>query len=138
MPVLTWLLPVAMAWVIWGFWGFLPKHAGKYLDPVEILIWEVVGAIILGTGALFWTGFKLTFHPTGTALAVAAGFCGYLGTLFFLHALRSGPVSIVVAISALYPIFTIILAYFILHEPMTLRQMAGVALAMASVILISW
>lgn len=137
MPVLTWLLPVAAAWVIWGFWGFLPKHAGKYIGPVDILIWEVVGAIILGILALIYTGFKLNFHPTGTTLAIAAGFCGYLGTLCFLFALRSGPVSLVVALSALYPIVTIVLAFFILHEPMTFKQLCGIALAMVSVLLIS-
>lgn len=137
MTAYSWFFPIIGAWFVWGFWGFFPKQAGKFLAPVDILIWEVVGAIILGTGALIYTGFRLNFHPVGSAYGVAAGFCGYLGTLFFLHALKSGPVSLVVAISALYPILTIVMAYFFLHEPITLRQFVGIGLAMAAVVLIS-
>ncbi len=137
MPVMTWILPLIGAWFIWGFWGFLPKQAGKYIGPIDILLWEVVGAIILGTCALIWTGFRLNFHSTGTPLAIAAGFCGYLGTLFFLHALRSGPVSLVVTLSALYPICTIALAFFVLDETITLKQLVGIAMALGSVVIIS-
>ena len=137
MPVITWILPLVAAWFIWGFWGFLPKQAGKYIGPIDILLWEVVGAIVLGTLALCWTGFRLNFHPTGTALSIAAGFCGYLGTLFFLFALRNGPVSLVVPLSALYPVCTIVLAVFVMHEPITVKQLIGIAMALASVVIVS-
>ncbi len=133
----TWILPVIGAWIVWGFWGFLPKYAVKHITPMDVIVWEVVGAIMIGVCSLAYMGFKLKFHSVGTPLGIAAGFCGYLGTIFFLHALREGPVSLVTAISALYPILTIVLAFFFLHEPLTLKQLVGIILAMVAVVLIA-
>jgi transporter family protein len=66
------------------------------------------------------------------------GVAGTLGTLFLLYALRQGgKASLVVPITALYPLVTIILAVLLLRERVTIQQGIGMALAVIAVVLLS-
>ena len=131
-----WLLPIAITFICWGLWGFLPKFALRYMGPMDVMLHEVIGALAVGLGLLLWLGFKVKWHPTGSAFAIGAGMVNYIGILCYLYALRAGPVSITVVLTALYPILTIVLAYFFLGEVLTLKQLAGIGFAMVSVVLL--
>jgi drug/metabolite transporter (DMT)-like permease len=52
-------------------------------------------------------------------------------------AVHTGPVAICMVLGAMYPVFTVVLAYFILHERLHKAQYLGGALAVAGVALIS-
>ncbi len=135
---LLWLLPVAATFVLWGLWGFLPKFAlNKGLGPMDIMLHEVVGAFVIGVALLFFMGFKVKLHPTGSLFAIGAGMVNYLGILCYLYALRVGSVSLTVTLTALYPICAIVLAYFLLGETLTMKQIAGIVFAMISVALLA-
>ena len=54
-----------------------------------------------------------------------------------LLALQRGPISSASVLLSLYPVTTVLLATFVLGERMSRPQLAGVALALISVILIS-
>jgi transporter family protein len=69
------------------------------------------------------------------ALLVGATLVGGLYT--FYMALSSGKASIVVPLTALYPIVTVVLSFLILKESITLTQGLGVVLAIVSIILLS-
>ncbi len=66
---------------------------------------------------------------SGIAMAVAL--------LFFLKALARGPALVVVPLTALYPAVTVVLSWIFLRETLTLRHLAGLALALAAVWLLS-
>ncbi len=133
----TWLPPALAALAIYGLWGFFPKLAVRYLSPQSALVWEVAGAILVGLGVLFSTGFRPDTHPRGVLFAVLTGIAGMTGTLFFFAAARQGKISVVVSLTALYPLVTIILAVLLLGEGLTDRQICGMVLALAAIYLLS-
>ena len=59
------------------------------------------------------------------------------GIIAVLLALQRGPISSASVLLSLYPVTTVLLATFVLGERMSRAQLAGVALALISVILIS-
>lgn len=124
------------ALTLWGLWGFLPKITIRYIEPKSAIVYEVIGGIFLAALALFSLDFRPEVHPIGIILAITTGMLGFLGAFFFLSAVSRGPVTLVAALSALYPIVTAILATLILHETLTLRQGLGIALAFLSMILV--
>jgi bacterial/archaeal transporter family protein len=132
-----WILPTLGALLVWGFWGFLPKIATTYIDPKSALVYEALGGLVVGAIALASLHFQLDFHPKGFGLALITGMLGLSGAFFFLFALTKGPVALVATISALYPVISVLLAFFVLHEPLTIRQGVGIAIAVLAMILVA-
>ena len=60
-----------------------------------------------------------------------------MAALFFYWALAGGKASVVVPLTALYPVVTLGLALLILGERLSLRQSIGVALALTAIFLFS-
>jgi drug/metabolite transporter (DMT)-like permease len=76
----------------------------------------------------------------GLAVAVTGVAIGTLeagGIVGLFLALQRGPISIASVLLSLYPVTTVLLATIVLGERMSRAQLAGVALALSSVILIS-
>ena len=133
----NWLTPALLAFVVWGIWAFFPKIATQYINPKSIIFYEVIGAIIIGLVALISLDFKVQSDPRGVALAIIVGALGLGGSFAYVYAIAKGPVGIISIFTALYPILTIILAYFILHEPVTVKQGIGICFAIAAIFLLS-
>lgn len=137
MSMREWILPTLGALVVWGFWGFIPKITTRYLAPQSAIVYEVVGALILGLVFLAALNFQPQVHPKGIALAISTGMLGFLGAFCFLSAVSKGPVTLVAAISSLYPVISIVLAVSVLQETVTLKQGIGIILALVAIILIA-
>lgn len=133
----NWLIHAFAALVIYGLWGFFPKLAVTYINPASALIYEVAGAMLVGLACLLWVGFQPESHPKGILFAVLTGVTGMLGTLFFFAAASRGKISVVVSMTALYPLITILLAMFFLHEPVTAKQILGMLFAVAAILLLT-
>jgi bacterial/archaeal transporter family protein len=132
-----WLLPTLGALLFWGLWGFIPKLTTQFLAPSSAIVYEVVGGLLLGVVMLSRLQFQPEVHPHGIALAITTGMLGFLGAFCFLTAVSRGPVTLVATVSALYPVVSVLLAISFLHEALTLRQGAGVILALIAMILIA-
>jgi transporter family protein len=126
-----------LALVFWGIWGFLPKLATKYMAAQSIIIYEVLGGLCIGLVCFCFVGMRPETHPKGILYASLTGIVGLLGGFFYLLAVAKGKVSVVVTMTALYPIVTIGLAALLLREPITLKQGFGMALAVVSIILLA-
>jgi drug/metabolite transporter (DMT)-like permease len=75
---------------------------------------------------------------TGTlALVAAAGACDAGANMAFLLATRHGLLALAGVLTSLYPAVTVLLAITLLHEHTSSVQRAGLALAAASVVLIT-
>ena len=135
MAIEVWFLPSVIALVIWGVTGFLSKIALKTLPPLQLLVY---GALFFLTTAVlvqfFYGGPE--FHARGVTLALCVGAAGSVGQLMFLLALRDGPLTYVAMISSLYPLIATLLAFVLLGEPLTMRQIAGVAMGLFAIILL--
>jgi hypothetical protein len=60
-----------------------------------------------------------------------------IDALFYQAAAVRGRISVVVTLTALYPLVTIMLARVFLAEPLSLRQGAGMALGLAAMMLMA-
>jgi len=126
------------ALVVLGFWGacgILQKLSTNHISAASALIWLVVGYILLLP--LLYPGKVLFHYSTQNIIwGLLSGFLSTLGSCGLYAALKSGgKASIVVPISAMYPLVVVVLAPFILRESITLVQGCGVACALAVALL---
>lgn len=132
-----WILPSFGAFVLWGLWSFIPKITIRYISPKSAIVYEVVGGICIATLVLYSLNFRPDMQPKGVALAITTGLLGFLGALCFLFAVSEGPVSLIVSVTALYPVISILLAMFILKEPITVKQGMGIIFALTAIWLVT-
>ena len=132
-----WLAFSLVAMGLWGVWGFLSKVATQQLPPQAVYLLAICGhGAVVG---YLWLGggLAIPWQPWGLAAGLAAGMCMAFGLLCFFKALAGGAAAVVVPLTALYPVVTVILSRVVLQETITPRQLAGVALALAAVWLLS-
>ncbi len=133
----SWFLWTILALLTFGLWGFFPKLAVNYINPASALVYQVIGGIIVGIIGLSLMGFRPQTHPLGIFFALLTGITGVLGTFFYYAAATRGQISIVVSLTALYPVITILLATVFLHEMLTFRQVTGLCFAVAAIIFLA-
>ena len=134
----TWLVLSIATLVLWGLWGFFAKIATDTIDAKSAAIMQVVGMSIIALGLAAFMRFKLEWHASGTTASMCAGFVLMIGIVAFNAALAiGGKASIVVPITALYPIATIALGVTFLSESVSLTQASGIGLALVGIVLMS-
>ncbi len=133
----SWLFPTITGLILFGLWGFFPKLTVAYLDAKSALVYQTIGSILVGLIVLFSLKMQPAFHPRGMLFAILTGIAGVTGTLCYFAAASRGRISLVVSITALYPLITIVLAALFLKEPVTARQLAGMACAVLAILLMS-
>ncbi|MFN4045827.1 MAG: EamA family transporter [Acidilobaceae archaeon] len=137
----AWLIASLMVILIWGLWGVMLKYAGLYMEWYYVYAGSAMGAFIVYAifiSILTITGkLSISLQAKPLAIAAAGGLLGALGGILMVIALKAGEASIVVPLTALYPLVTVLVSYAILGEPMTARKMAGLMLAIIAVILLS-
>jgi transporter family protein len=117
---------------LWGVWGVLSKAASRHLPAAAVYLLAVAGHLAV-IGYLGLTGgLTIPWQPAGLAFALAGGVCMAFGLLSFFSALAAGPASVVVPLTALYPMVTVVLSWALLKEDLTLRHLAGILLALAA------
>jgi drug/metabolite transporter (DMT)-like permease len=102
--------------------------------------WPLVGARVTQVVVLAVMSRRqgLGLPPPGTRLAVVTlGAADMLANVFVLLAFRSGLLTLVAVLTSLYPAVTVLLAVWILSEPIGPRQKAGLVLALVAVALIA-
>ena len=131
----AWILPAFLTFVCWGIWGFIPKITTRYISPMSAMIYEAIGALVVGFVVLVLIDFKPDVHFKGICLAITTGIIGLTGALCFLFAVKSGKVSVVAMFTALSPVITITLGYFALKEPLSLKEGLGILSAFIAIFL---
>lgn len=120
-----------------GFLGFLPRLATQHMAPPSIILYEVLAGMSVALVCLYLTGFRPEIHPKGILYSSLTGVAGLLGRRFYIMAVARGKVSVIVTMTALYPIITIILTATFLKEPIPLPQGCGMVLAVLSILLLA-
>jgi bacterial/archaeal transporter family protein len=133
----TWLTPAIFSLLSFGLWGFFTKLAVVHIDSKSALIYQTLGVLIIGIFAFFSMNFKLEADAKGISYAVLTGITYGLGCLFYFVAASRGKIITVVTLTALYPLITILLAYLLLKEGVTLKQVIGIILALGAIFLMA-
>jgi drug/metabolite transporter (DMT)-like permease len=76
-------------------------------------------------------------RQAGLLWTMVAGPCDMTANALYLVATRRGDLSVVAPLAALYPVTTVILALIIDHERLRGIQVAGLAFAVAALVLVS-
>jgi transporter family protein len=134
-----WLAFSLMTILCWGAWGVVSKVASDGVDANTNQIFFTLG--LLPLMALLVRSPKLrggTQRRTGIAWAFLTGILGGTGNIAFFRALVvGGKASIVVPVTALFPLVTVILAVSFLRERLGRTQQLGLVLALVAIYLLS-
>lgn len=131
----NWFIYALITLLLWGFWGFFYKVAGEYVPYRSVLFYGIIGATIANILILAFLGL-----PEASAVdakyALLGGAIGAIGAIFFVLAVENGKIAVVTPVTALYPIVTILLAFVVLNEAITLQKAAGIVFAIAAMVLL--
>ena len=132
-----WFWFAAVVLITWGVVGILQKLSTNCISAESALIWLVVGFLILAP--VFYPGKALFSYPTRSLIYILASAAfNATGAWALLAAMKSGgKASLVVPLTALYPLVVVLAAPLILRESISLLQGAGVACALVAVVLLS-
>ncbi len=107
----------------------------------EAGLWPILGsqASALLVGGLFLLVTRAAAWPqrAGLGWVVVAGVFDMTANALYLLATRSGELSLVAPLAALYPVSTVVLALIIDRERLRRLQVAGLVLAVAALVLVS-
>lgn len=133
-----WLVFSIATILLWGFWGLQSKLAvdrvspwmNQVLFPAGLLppvIWLAASGRMAASAQWRWGAFY----------GFLTGILGGAGNVaFYLAIARGGKVSIVVALTSLFPLVTVILARLVLRESISRPQAMGLVLSIVAIILI--
>jgi len=133
-PLWMWFASVIL--LSWGLVGLLQKLSTDCLSAESSLVWLVVGFQLLQP----FVYRSAVFHhsPRSVAWGILSGFLNAVGAWALLAAMKSGgKASIVVTLTALYPLVVIPLVPVLFHESISLSQAVGIACALGAVVLLS-
>jgi transporter family protein len=132
-----WVVTAIFALLFWGGWGFFQKLATNSMPPKSVYLFTVSGAFITAFLVLVSLHFRVEVNPKGISLALLAGLLGSIGGLCFVHSVSKGKASVVITMTALYPLVTIILSFLFLRETITLKQGVGIVFALLAMLFLA-
>jgi len=133
-----WLVYVSIAIVLWGVCGLFMKLGTNRISAPSMVIWVAVGFLVMVP--FLWTRNSIFGLDAKTiAIGLMGGVANGLGNWEIFASLEKGAkASVAIPLTALYPLFTIILATGLLHERPTPLQWVGIALALVGGAMLSY
>ncbi len=136
-----WLvLSIAVAG-LWGVWGALIEIPERHFSPgfpstLGYVVWSLT-MLPCALLALARSRWRVDCSPAALAYGAGVGLLGAGGQLILFRTLERGPAYLVFPIISLSPLVTIVLSFLILRERAHRTAAAGVALALAAMLLLS-
>ena len=137
MYIAPWLLYTILALSFFGIVGFLQKLSTDLLSAESALVWLTVGFVLMEP--FLYSGPSM-FHYSARSITfvVAGGLLNALGSWALLAAMKNGgKASVVVPMTAVYPMVVCVVAPLILKEHLTSIQAAGIACGMGAIFLLA-
>jgi len=129
------LIPI----VLWGLALFLQKLSTDCISARSSAVWFLAAFVPLAVAIVAYDPILPGLTARTLALQSAAGFTLAFGNLTILLACASGgKASVIAPLSGLYPIVSIPIAILWLGEAVTVRQAAGIVLALVAVVLLTY
>lgn len=133
-----WLAYVSIAIVLWGVCGLFMKLGTNRISAPSMVIWVAFGFLVMVP--FLWTRNTIFGLDAKTiTIGLMGGVANGLGNWEIFASLEKGAkASVAIPLTALYPLFTIILATGLLHERPTPLQWVGIALALVGGAMLSY
>jgi len=126
--------------LFWGIAAIFDKLALGKTSPFtgmmirQFILTAILFAVGVGSGRLGTMG---SVDGRTIILFGLSGICGGIAGLWtYYHALRLGGASLVVPITATYPLITVLLSWLVLQESLTLPRIVGTALIVLGIWLV--
>ncbi|MEO6003658.1 MAG: DMT family transporter [Opitutus sp.] len=135
----AWLLYTMTAATCWGIWGVLSKGPSRELSgwmTQMLFTFALVPSVIVAAASKnLKTGSN---RRLGVIWGFISGIIAAAGNIFFYLALEAGAeTSIAVPLTNVYPLVTIVIAYFWFRERLNVIQGCGIVVAVAAILLLS-
>jgi transporter family protein len=134
---MSWFTAALLALFSFGLWGIFTKLSVLHIDSRSALIYQTLGVMVIGLITLGMINFKPATDAKGFVYALLTGFAYGIGCLFYFIAASKGKIITVVTLTALYPLVTILIAYLLLKETITIKQGIGIGMALIAILLMS-
>jgi uncharacterized membrane protein len=134
--MIAWLIPTLAYVLLVGALGVTGKLALRTLSWYDLILWTGAG-YVLAAGVLLALGRTELRIVSGTGWAVLSGVAAIGGLISLYLALGAGDAGKVTAVSAAYPVCTLLLAAAFLSEPLTVARAAGASLVVGGVIVLT-
>ncbi len=132
-----WLLFTVLALVCFGIVGLLQKLSTDLVSAESALVWLIVGFLLLQP-FLYSGSAMFQYSARSIACILLAGVLNSLGSWAILAAMKNGgKASVVVPMTAVYPMVVCLLAPFILLEHITRTQGVGIACGLGAILLLA-
>jgi len=135
----AWMAYAVTAAVCWGIWGVLSKGPSRELSGwMTQILFTFALAPSVALACLSKRVLVGTNRPVGLFWGFVSGLLAAAGNIFFYLALEAGAdTSIAVPLTNIYPLVTIVIAFFLFKERLNPVQASGVVLALVAITLLS-
>jgi len=135
--VSPWVFWAVLVVIPWGILGLFQKLSTKFISAESAMIWSVVGFLLM----LPWlhSDSPLAKYSTGNLIwgVLGGGVNAVGGWALYAAMKKGGKASVVIPLTALYPVVVVIVAPALLHEPISLLQGIGLLFALTAIVLLS-
>lgn len=131
--VLTAMIPI----VLWGVTGLLQKIATNHVSGELSALWFLIAFIPIAIVLAFLEPLP-QITSKSWMLVILLGFTLALGNVAILVAFASdGKASVIAPLAGLYPLVSIPIAIFLLHERISARETIGIVTSLIAIVAIS-
>jgi bacterial/archaeal transporter family protein len=134
---MNWQIASLVALICWGIWGVFLKQATKYFGWQQILVVSSIATVAASLTVFIILRPNISVSSPGFSYSLLAGVVSAIALLAFYSALEGGKATIVVPLTALYPIVTVVLSFLILSERISPIKAVGVVLSLVAILLLS-
>ena len=132
-----WLFWTICIFFLWGLQAYFMKSSTQYVSSEGLFLYISATGLLLSPIALLMTNFLVPINWGWKGPVLTAAIQGFnaVGVLLFVYAVRYGKAIIVVPmVNGMYPLITILLSLAIYHNIPNRYNLAGMALAVVSVV----
>jgi len=132
---------LAFAALSWACGSLYSRRAALRIDPLLATAWEMLlGGVMFLLIALV-TGARIAPHPRAEAIAALLyliSFGSWLAFTAYIWLLANAPVAKVATYAYVNPVIAVLLGWWLLDEPINGTVVAGSALIVVAVVLVTW
>lgn len=134
-------LLLILSTILWGVWGYVNKRAVDHAHPLTVQ-WMYYLPTLLFIPILYVLGSRIAPQTNldGSALrfALISGVAAAIAALLFFFALQTTSASVAVAITASYPVVTLLIGAVMREETITPQKLIGIGIIILGVVVLQW